>query len=302
MALTILVTGATGKQGGAVIQALKGTDFEILALTRNASSPSAQKLAQSSSNIKLLEGDLDDIPAIFQKAKTVTSNPIWGVYSLQVKPTGPDKTVEERQGKGLIDVSLAAGVKMFVYSSVDRGGPKSSSTPTPIPHWATKHRIEKYLEEKAAGSGMQYTVLRPTGFMEGLTNDFMGKAMASMWETAIPKDKPLQLVATRDIGWFAAHAFKNPDQFAGRYLSLAGCQLTFSEANQIFKEKTGKDMPSTFGFVSHLLLHAVKEVGVMFKWLKQEGTAADIEELKKIHPGLMSFGTWLETESPFRKG
>lgn len=299
MSRTILVTGATGKQGGSVVRALQGTDFEILALTRNTSSPSAQKLASSSSRIKLIQGDLDNVPAIFDNAKNITSSPIWGVYSVQAKVAGPDKSIEEKQGNALIDASIANNVEFFVYSSVDRGGDKSSTTPTPVPHWATKYRIEKHLEEKAAGTKMRYVVLRPTAFMEGLTNDFMGKAMASMWNTGIPKDKPLQMVATKDIGWFAAQAFKYPNEFAGRYLSLAGTQLTFREANTVFRNKFGKDIPQTYGVVSHLLLKTIKDVGLMFKWLKQEGTAADIEELKRLHPDLMDFGTWLETESPF---
>jgi hypothetical protein len=46
-------------------------------------------------------------------------------------------------------------------------------------------------------------------------------------------------------------------------------------------------------------LWAVKEVGIMFKWFKDEGYGANIEELKKIHPGLLDFGIWLEKESKF---
>ena len=299
MSRTILITGATGRQGGSVIKALQGTDFEILALTRNASSPSAQKLASSSPNIKIIEGDLDNTELVFKNAKAATNNPIWGVYSVQGKPTG-DISIEETWGKSIIDASIAAGVQFFVYSSVDRGGAKSSTTPTDIPHWVTKHNIEKYLEEKAAGTQMRYTVLRPVAFMENITNDFAGKAMASMWQSAL-KDRPLQLIATKDIGAFAAQAFKNPEEWAGRYQSIAGAELTFDQANAVFKERIGKDMPETFGFVACLALAAVKSVGNMFNYLKKEGTGADVAECKKIHPGLLDFGTWLETESQFRK-
>lgn len=298
--MTILVTGATGRQGGSVIKALQGTDFEILALTRSTSSPSAAKLEKAYPNVKLLQGDQDDAPAIFEAAKELTSNPIWGVFNVQAKVAGPDKTIEEVQGKAMIDASLAAGVQFFVYSSVDRGGEKSAITPTSVPHWTTKHNIEKYLEEKAVGTTMEYTILRPTAFMEGITNDFMGKAMASMWQQALPKDKSLQLVATKDIGWFAADAFKYPQEYSGRATSLAGAELTFDEANAIFKQRIGTDMPSTYGIVSHLLLKTVKDVGLMFKFLKKEGNGADIKELRSRHPGLTDFGTWLQVESPFR--
>ncbi|KAF1976393.1 NAD(P)-binding protein [Bimuria novae-zelandiae CBS 107.79] len=299
MSRTILVTGATGRQGGSVIKALRNTPFEILALTRDLSSPSAQKLANSSPHIKLIQGDLDNPSLVFQNAIAATSNPIWGVFSVQGKPAG-DISIEETWGKSLIDASIAAGVQFFVYSSVDRGGAKSSSTPTDVPHWATKHHIEKYLEERAAGTQMRYAVLRPVAFMENITNDFAGKAMASMWRSAL-KERPLQLVATADIGAFAAQAFLHPEEWAGRYQSIAGAILTFEEANAVFKERIGRDMPETFGFVACAALAAVKSVGNMFEYLKKEAPGADVDECRRIYPELMDFGTWLERESQFRR-
>lgn len=86
MSRTVLVTGATGKQGGSVIAALleAKADFEILAVTRDASSSGAQKLQAKSSNIKLVEGNLDEPEKIFDDARKATSQPIWGVFSVQV--------------------------------------------------------------------------------------------------------------------------------------------------------------------------------------------------------------------------
>lgn len=300
MSKAVLITGATGKQGGAVVNALlPSSDFTILTVTRNTASPSAQKLAQKSPKIKLVQGDLNDPTTIFKNAKEVTDKPIWGVFSVQV-PTGNGQTTqtEEKQGKDLIDVSLAEGVKYFVYASVDRGGAKSSSNPTPIPHFISKHNIERHLEEKTANGEMQWTVLRPTAFLDNFAPNFMGKAFATTWKTALD-DKPLQFVSTSDIGYFAAQAFMKPGEYNGRFISLAGCNLTFDQANKIFKAKVGTDMPTTFSFISTTLLWAVKEVGIMFKWFKDEGYGANIEELKKIHPGLLDFGMWLEKESKF---
>jgi hypothetical protein len=62
---------------------------------------------------------------------------------------------EERQGRAMVDAAIVISVRLFVYDSVDRGGSKSATNPTIVPHWATKHRIEKYLEEKSAGTSMQ---------------------------------------------------------------------------------------------------------------------------------------------------
>ncbi|KAF2475726.1 NAD(P)-binding protein [Lindgomyces ingoldianus] len=301
MSKTLLVTGSTGKQGGAVVRALQGSDFEILALTRNVSSSSAQKLTHLSSNIKLLQGDLGNATAIFEKAKEISNNPIWGVFSIQVcaNVMGTGGEIEEKQGKDLVDASIAADVKFFVYTSVDRGGSKSDAIPTPVPHWACKQRIETHLKENASRNGMEFTILRPTAFMEILSNDFNGKLMATMWRTVL-KEKPLQMVATKDIGWFAAQAFKYPDQSSGKSLSLAGTEVTFQQANEIFRQKFGRDLPSTFGIVSHVLLRMAKELSLMLTWMKEEGTAADVEGCRRLHPEMLDLGAWLETESAFK--
>lgn len=86
MSKALLITGATGKQGGSTIDALlkANADFEIIALTRNAQSTSAQKLRAKSSRIKLITGNLDDLTRVFENAKEATTLPIWGVFSVQV--------------------------------------------------------------------------------------------------------------------------------------------------------------------------------------------------------------------------
>ncbi len=85
--LAVLITGATGKQGGSLIRSLvaRKSPLEILAVTRNAQSPSAQKLTKLSANIKLVEGNLDNPADLFKNARQVTQSAIWGVYSVQVR-------------------------------------------------------------------------------------------------------------------------------------------------------------------------------------------------------------------------
>lgn len=87
MSRAILITGATGKQGRAVIDALLSatSDFQLLAVTRDANSPSAQKLASKSKLISIVQGNLDDTEEIFKEAKKATSLPIWGAFSVQVR-------------------------------------------------------------------------------------------------------------------------------------------------------------------------------------------------------------------------
>jgi hypothetical protein len=88
MSRAVLICGATGKQGGSVINSLIGqnADFEILAITRDAASPSAQRLLQKSPKIKLVQGNLANPDEVFRAAEATTKLPIWGVFSVQVRP------------------------------------------------------------------------------------------------------------------------------------------------------------------------------------------------------------------------
>lgn len=265
MVKTILVTGATGKQGGAVIDNIinspQSSDFEILAITRDTSSASAQKLARKSSTIKLVQANMDDTPALFKLASEAASEPLWGVFSVQV-PMGKGATpeTEEAQGKAVVDEALKYGVKYFVYTSVDRGGDEiSTNNPTPIPHFISKHNIEHHLMDKTKDGQMDWFILRPVAFMDNLTPDFFGKMFATAWKQALPVDKKLQFIATTDIGHFAAEAFLKPDEWKGKALSLAGDDLTFAEANRIFRSKTAREIPTTFGFLGAAVLAISRE-------------------------------------------
>ncbi|KAF9638035.1 hypothetical protein BFW01_g8932 [Lasiodiplodia theobromae] len=313
MSRSILVTGATGNQGGALVDALlarHAADFTILAVTRVPNSASAKRLLAKSSSIKLVEGNLDDVPALFATAQQIASaasTSIWGVYSVQSSMgKGATSEGEVRQGISLIDESIKAGVKHFVYSSVERGGEaRSWDNPTHIPHFVTKHRIEHHLRDSTAaaaggGSAMGWTILRPSTFMDNLQPGFFSKVfMTALRDTM--GDKSMQWVATKDIGVFAAMAFEQPDRWNERAVSLSGDQLAFQQLDQVFQKVTGSPVPTTFWVLGSAFKYGLTEVRTMVDWFKEEGCKADIKELRQVHPELMDVETWLRTQSQFAK-
>ena len=296
----ILVSGATGKQGGAVIKALLADPpafpFRILALTRNKNSAAAKALA-SKPNVELLQGDLNHCPAIFEEAGGKGS--IWGVFSVQLPAFGSKDgaDIEEKQGCALVDAAVANGVSHFVYTSVDRGGPHSDNDPTNVPHFISKYKIEEHLKAKA-GSTMSWTILRPVAFMENLTPDIMGRGFAAMWRNM--GEVKLQLVSTTDIGRFAALALSDPEKFNQKSISLAGDELTQLEGNEVFWKVFGRNMPRSYGFMGSLFQYMVKELGIMFKWFVDVGYKSDIAECKRLNPKMQDFETWLKEESKFK--
>ena len=291
------MTGATGKQGGSLINALLASPpnlpFHLVALTRNTAAPRAQALAQRP-NVSVVQGDLDDCNAIFKGQE-----PFHGVFGV----TTPMKSeeMEERQGKALVDAAVASGVKHFVFTSAERGA-NGDTDPTPVPHFQSKFNIEQHLKQVAAKTGtMEWTIIRPVAFMENLSPDFIGKAFATMWELN-GMDRKLQLVSTVDIGIMAAHVFKSPEEYTMKQFSLATDSLSPNEAQTIFKRVVGKDMPTTYRFVGTLLrwmLH--KQLGIMFQWFVDVGFGADPNEYKSKYPEMQDFEKWLKQSSGWKQ-
>ena len=305
----ILVLGATGKQGRKVIETILASDskadFTILALTRNPDSASAKALAAKSTIIKLVKGNLDDTPAVFKAALEAAGGArIWGVFSVQqAVQDGATQERETKQGIAVVDQAIAHNVNVFVYTSVDRGGDKSESNPTYVPHFISKHDIETHLKAKAADAKMQYTILRSVAFMDGLTPNFMGKIFATIFKTGLKPSKPLAFIATSDIGFFAGQAFLQPEspEYKNKAISLAGDELTSEQMSQVSRDRLGYELPTTFQFLARFVLWMVNEMGTMFRWFNEEGFTVDIPKLRRMNPGLKDFGTWLEKESGFPK-
>src|SRR4029077_6709002 len=107
---TILITGVTGNQGGAVAQALHGKGFYLRGLTRRPESERAATLARH--GVDVVKGDLDDETTLRGALAGA-----WGVFGVQnTLEAGVER--EEAQGKRLATLSREAGVEHYVYTSV----------------------------------------------------------------------------------------------------------------------------------------------------------------------------------------
>src|SRR6266853_3744951 len=279
---TVLITGATGRQGGAVIRHMLPKGWKLRALTRKPGDAAAQELVRQ--GIEVVAGDLE-VPDSLDNAVQGAH----GVYSVQdFWAVGAKREVQ--QGKNLADAARKAGVEHFVYSSV--GGAERNSG---IDHWESKWEIEKHIRKL----GLPATMLRPAAFMENYYVDqveigiLKGKLM-----DPIRADKPYQTIAADDIGAFAALAFERPKDFLGLELEIAGSELTNPEAAQVFSRVLGK--PVKFQKLPMLMVRLLlgREFYQMFRWFNAEGFKADIPELRRKYPevGLQSLEDWLRAE------
>lgn len=306
MANSVLVVGATGKQGAMVVKSLLQSDdasLTVHALTRDATTPRAQALAASDARLRLVQGDQLKPDAIFAQ---LPANSVSALFLITVPPK------EELQAIPFIDAALAHGVRHIVYSSVDRGGDEHSwSNPTGVKHFAEKHTIELHLREAAAKTKATWTILRPVAFMDNYNPGyFVSGAFVSMSSITLRPSTKLQLVATNDIGRWAAKSIQAALQdqkdntsvspYVNRAIGLAGDSLTLGEARAIFQRVVGRPTPWALWIVGKLVLTLVPDLGTMFKWFDNEGYGVDIAARQGEAPGVTSFEEWLRKDSKWK--
>ncbi|MDF5756883.1 NmrA/HSCARG family protein [Spongiactinospora sp. TRM90649] len=264
-----LVIGATGQQGGATARHLLRRGWQVRALVRDPSSPAAARLTGA----ELVVGDLDD-PASLERAMRGAD----AVFSMQALAYEPETLkAEVRQGMRVADVALDAEVGHLVYSSV--GGAERH---TGIEHFESKAAIEAYIR----ALGLPATILRPVFFMDNLLHYADADADAGgerLMELPVLPYRPMQLIATDDIGRIAAQVIDHRDDYLGVELEIAGDELTFAEVAGIYERVTG--VPT------RLVPLPLKER--LFEWFAESGYHADLAKLRKDFPGLLTFQDWL---------
>jgi uncharacterized protein YbjT (DUF2867 family) len=275
---TILVSGATGQQGGAVARELLKRGFGVRALTRDPEKPAAKELAERGAEV--VRGDLDDRSSIDRVLEGAYS-----VFSVQnFWETGYEREVQ--QGKTVADAAKAAGVEHFVYSSVG-----SAHRETGIPHFDSKWEVEEHVRE----IDLPYTILRPVFFMQNWEVFGRDQILGGTLAQPLDLDKPFQTVAVEDIGVFAAVAFENPDEWIRREMDLAGEEMTMPEYAETFSRVIGRKVNYYQVPWDQFEQAAGEESYRMYRWFNDYGYEADIAALRKEHPGLVSFEQYLRT-------
>jgi uncharacterized protein YbjT (DUF2867 family) len=261
---TILITGVTGHQGGAVAQALHGSGFHLRGLTRTPDGERAAGLARAGAAIDFVKGDLDD-EATLRRALAGA----WGVFGVQnTWEAGVER--EEAQGKRLATLAREAGVEHFVYTSVG-----SAHKQTGIPHFDNKWRIEETVRGLRFPS---HVILRPVFFMENLLAPY--SLQGSTLSSALGPGTKLQMIAVDDIGWFGARAFTDAAALNRREIDLAGDLRTMPEAAETLTESLGRPIAFAQTPIEQIRQYS-EDMALMLEWFERVGYSADIAGLER---------------------
>jgi uncharacterized protein YbjT (DUF2867 family) len=274
---SVLVTGATGQQGGAVLRVLLSRGHRVKALTRKPDSDAARQLA--SAGAEILAGDLGDADSVHKVASGVDAMFLMG----NSYEAGTDE--ETRQGIIAADAAKAAGVGHLVYSSV-----ADADRNTGIPHFESKYLVEKHI----AGLGIPYTISAPVAFMENIVAPWsIGALRQGVHAFAMPPGRALQLVALADIGAFVATLVERREQVFGKRFDFAGDELSGTEQARLLSQAIGR--PIAYQEIPIAAARQQSEdAALMFEWFDRVGYDADIAALRKDFPevGWHGFADW----------
>lgn len=293
----ILVTGATGAQGGATIDALLRTGIAVRALVRDPLSERARDLANR--GVELAQGEFDD-----QSSLATAMRGVGGVFSVQMPSPPADPQSEVRTGRNLIEAALAAGARTFVHTSVARAGDHENFV-----GWNEGRWTSSYWEGKAAVNAMvrsagfsHWVVLKPAFMMDNYIPpkaDWMFPMLSDgILNTVMIKGAKLHLIAASDVGRFAAAAFAEEGRFHGYEIDMAAEALDADETAAISSRVTGRTITAR-----HMTAEAALASGLHSglvssqEWANVEGYKIDLPRANSYGIALEGFEPWSQQHS-----
>ncbi|KAA2239566.1 NAD(P)H-binding protein [Chitinophaga agrisoli] len=290
----ILVTGATGTQGGAVAAALLKKDNRVRIMTRAASRYTVGAVALESAGAEVVIADLEDMPSLEAALAGVH-----GVYSVQGMDNGTDS--ERRQINTLVRAAEKMDVAHIVHASVCQTGNHEQFPGWQEHRWDRKYWMDKHYGEEAVRKSAipHWTLLRPAFFMD----NFQGAKAAFLFPgldreellTGINTTARLHLIAADDIGTFATAAFNNMPLFDRQVIDLAGDMLTITEIAAGLQAVTGRPVNTMHLSEAAFVQRGMDPAFANFnEWINQVGYRVDMERLRQYGLPLTSFRQWLE--------
>jgi uncharacterized protein YbjT (DUF2867 family) len=276
--LTVVVIGATGKQGGAVARGLLERGHKVRAITRDPNSSQAKSL--SNAGAALVAESIEDTAAITKALDGATS-----LFAMTIPFAGAD--AEIRQGIAAADAAKAAGVHL-VFTSVG-----SANQQTGVPHFDSKYKVEEHI----AHVGVRATILAPVAFMENLY--FVKEQLVKgVYASALPPTRALAQVAVPDIGAVAVRVLEDSARFTGKRFDLAGDELIGNDTMAILSRVTGRKF-TYYQVPLDVVRQRMGEDAVkMYEWFERVGFAVDRAELRHEFPDIAfhDFESWAKKQ------
>ncbi|KAL2834701.1 hypothetical protein BJY01DRAFT_259428 [Aspergillus pseudoustus] len=242
MSTTIFVCGATGTQGGALINNILGSpSVKAHAVARDLSTPASLSLLAA--GVTLFQGDFNDEASLRTAMHGCTA------LFINLMPNLADVTQELAQAQRLLSVAREVGVTHVVYSSgfsADHPERRRHYDPN---GFVTKLLFSKQRVESAVRTAgfKYYTIIRPGNFMTNMLAPHVGVMYAGLVEkaeitTAFTRDMVLPMIDPNDIGRFALAAFLQPARFNAQEFEIASELMPFEDVVKAIGRVMGREV------------------------------------------------------------
>src|ERR671938_729536 len=273
----ILVTGATGQQGGSLARLLLQKKHKVYALTRNTQSAASQDLRNRGANI--VKGDLDDSDSLKRAVQDVQSVFLMGT------PFEDGTEGETRRGKLMADIAKENNIEHLVYSSV-----ANADKNTGIPHFESKYKVEQHIKNL----GIPHTIIGPTFFMENLLGTGLDEGQLAL---PLSPSSILQQSALENIAEFSALVLERRKPFLGKRIDIASDEVTGEQATEILSNELGQRIRYV-PIPLEQVYQANEDMARMYEWDEKIGTGIDIANLHQEYPELnwLTFKDWAKSK------
>ncbi|MHB1948604.1 MAG: NmrA/HSCARG family protein [Gammaproteobacteria bacterium] len=274
---TILVTGATGNQGGHVARLLLRKEYHVVAMTRSKESPAAKNL--QSLGAKLVVGDLTDRASLEKAIHGVDA--IFGMTTF--KEGGVE--VEVQQGINLVEVAHKANLRL-IFSSV-----ASANKETGVPHFNSKWEIEKHILQ----SRIEYTIIGPVYFMENLLTFGLEGLKSGIYASPLKPETRLAQVCLDDLANFVFLILENRAKFIRKRIDIASDVLTGAQVVEVLSKALNEEIKYVQTPIEKVREQS-KDIATMYEWFEKVGFDVDIDALHRQYPEVHwhTFEQWVK--------
>ncbi|KIK59329.1 hypothetical protein GYMLUDRAFT_44690 [Collybiopsis luxurians FD-317 M1] len=312
MSKKILVIGATGSQGIAVVVALLASDkagnpspYSVRALTRDPTSKKAQILA-SLPGVELFKGSFDDMSTL--------ASAMEGCYGIFANT---DTSAVGEQGEIYAAIKMfeqahrVPQMRHFIWSSLDYGYKFGGYDPQySAPHMNAKGIFNDFLRAQnsdPSGKAFAWTVLTTGPYIENLAGPMLGphsqRENGAIVFDIPTKDGLIPMISLDDIAWWTRYTFDHLPETSGQELKIATEILSIDQVVEIFARVTG--IPAVRKHIS-MEEYWAKRPGfppqikgmfsAMYSVWRDNLLTRDMEWIRKVNPTGFTLETWIKTK------
>ncbi|MFF2851759.1 NmrA/HSCARG family protein [Streptomyces sp. NPDC058001] len=293
----VLVTGATGRQGGATARALLAAGVPVRALVRDPATDRAK--AVEALGAELVTGDLHDRDSVTRAAEGARA--VFSVQMPAMSRDGRDVDFEGEvaQGVNLIEGARAAGVPQFVHTSVSGAGQHTETPGWAEGRWASMQPTlgaKAAIQDRVRAAGFpHWTLLKPGFFMENFLPSMaflFPRGVEGGLVSVLNPGTRLSLVAVDDIGRAAAAAITAPNRFDGVELELASDYLSMTEIAEVLSRALGTPLSAPDMTVEEATAAGMPPMGASHEWVNVVGQPARPQYARTLGIPVTGFEAW----------